>query len=773
MRAAASLAVAAFALACAPGAGAAATPLVKQNGPLSPLLKRLANPAVRSAGHAAQARALGIARSGPGSLVRRDGRVLVEVGFDHGAVARREEMREAGGQVLSASRAYQSATVAVAPADLGELASVPDVSSVKPVREPLVRAVDCEGGSVISEGVAQMNTEAARALPPGTKGTGVTVGVLSDSYDTATQAADGSGPVATKAADDVATADLPGAAGECVGQMTDVNVLKDFNSPEAADEGRAMMQIVHDVAPEAKLAFATAFEGEEQFANYIEQLAEPAPGGAGAQVIVDDVAYFEEPFFQEGPVANAIRTVTEGGATYLSAAGNDNLFDGEGNEIGSWEAPEFRDAGKCPPAVASLPEINGKHCLDFNPEAETDTTFGIEVEPEEVLTLDLQWAESWGGVGTDLDAFLLDSQGGLLTGSVEDNPGHTQEPVEILQWENTSSSSKVVQLVVNRYAGGSPPLKFALLQNGGGVTGTEYPSSGGGDVVGPTVFGHAGSTDAIAVGAVQYSVNPLSPTAAPETYSSRGPSTLYFEPVPGSGAAAELTEPEVLSKPDVAATDCGKTTFFAHKYASKGDFWRFCGTSAAAPHAAGVIALMKASEPLAEPDELREALVGTATPFGEYGPCAMGGGFVEALGALEALGEPITAPEPCEAPDASGPVVKAAGNWGIEEPVKSEEKQTSPPVTPTATPPQTFFAHRPAKLLWRRGAVLLSFRFRSDQSPVTFRCSVDAGSYRPCAVRISRRFAVGPHVVRVKARNAAGQTDPTPAVYRFRVKRLG
>ncbi len=48
--------------------------------------------------------------------------------------------------------------------------------------------------------------------------------------------------------------------------------------------------------------------------------------------------------------------------------------------------------------------------------------------------------------------------------------------------------------------------------------------------------------------------------------------------------AASLPTPQTLDKPDVAASDCVATTFFAQLV---GSTWRFCGTSAAAPHAAG------------------------------------------------------------------------------------------------------------------------------------------------------------------------------------------
>src|SRR5207248_9944484 len=84
-----------------------------------------------------------------------------------------------------------------------------------------------------------------------------------------------------------------------------------------SDEGRAMLQIVHDIAPGANLAFYTAFNSEADFAAGILALA-----AAGCKVICDDVSYFDEPFFQNGTVAQAIETVEAQGVVYLTAAGN-------------------------------------------------------------------------------------------------------------------------------------------------------------------------------------------------------------------------------------------------------------------------------------------------------------------------------------------------------------------------------------------------------------------------------------------------------------------
>jgi len=738
-------------LACAlvPSLSAAALPPGgKAQGPLSPLLVQLQKEKVRSQAPARQAELLGLAPEGPGSLLRNDGQVVVGVRFSHGALTHRNEVEEAGGRVVSASRASRSATVAIAPARLRALAQVAGVASVRPVRTPLLFAAGCEGGSVVSEGVGQLKADAARAQY-GVDGAGVTVGVLSDSYNRDAGAA-------TDAAEDVESADLPGPANECAGQVTPVNVVEDL-SGSGSDEGRAMLQIVHDIAPGAALSFATAFESEEGFAENIRNLA-----SAGADVIVDDVAWFEEPFFQDGPIAVAASEVAAEGVTYLSAAGNDNLLEDPGeNDIASWEAPAFRDAGGCPEAVEKLGSANGSHCMDFDPGTGADETFGIAVEAGSTLTLDLQWAEPWFGVDSDLDAFLLSSGGKILTESIEDNASvtGTQQPVEILQWKNNAATTRTVQLAINRFSGVSPRLKFILLQNGGGVSAVEYPGSSEGDVVGPAIFGHAGAAGAIAVGAV-----PFDGSSAPEPYSSRGPVTHYFGPVEGATAASPLPTPEAISKPDVAATDCGATTFFASLVAS---VWRFCGTSAAAPHAAGAVALMREAAPAAGSGLLRESLAGSAAPVGAFGPCAVGGGLIETVAAVEAAREEITPGEP-------GSCVSPAGAPAPPNPGGGEPAQiVMPPGDSPPIAPDTLILRHPRKVVRTSAARARTvFRFGSSTSGVTFFCEVDGAAFRTCSSRIVRRLAVGRHVVRVKARSSAGLVDPTPAVFRFRVARI-
>src|SRR6476469_721345 len=188
-----------------PGAATAAVPL-RGHGPLSPALASLAKPAVRSLPPAKRARAMGVAPSGPGSLIRRGGRVLVYIRHEPGAGVL-PGLRREGAQVVSNSRRYRTLTAAVFPADLRTVSRAPGVVAVTQVRAPVIRA-ECDGGSVISEGVAQLNVAAARE-EFGVGGEGMTIGVLSDSFDQATDAVPG-GPIATTEEDDEETGDLQG-----------------------------------------------------------------------------------------------------------------------------------------------------------------------------------------------------------------------------------------------------------------------------------------------------------------------------------------------------------------------------------------------------------------------------------------------------------------------------------------------------------------------------------------------------------------------------------
>jgi len=772
---------------------------------LSSRLAELAEPAVRSAPRAEQAARLSLATEGPGSLLRDGNRVLADVRFEAGEAATVDALRAAGAEIVHVSRRYRTVTVAARPGDLPAIGGLPGVGGVTEVLTPIVRATDC-GGAVRSEGDGHLHADNARASF-GVDGSGVTVGILSDSFDR--------NPLTvTRAAGDVASGDLPGTGSPC-GSSSPVGLLDDSEAG-GRDEGRAMAQIVHDLAPGATIDFATAFTGELGFAAAIRGLA-----AAGTKVIADDVAYYEEPFFQDGPVAVAVNDVAGAGVSYFSAAGNDNLIDKLGRNVASWEAPAFRDAADCPDAPAAIPSFGlPGHCLDFDPGAATDTTFGITVLNGATLTIDLQWAEPWNGVKTDLDAFLLDADGNLLKvkeGSAEflvaandDNVG-TQRPVELLQWENKTGAPTEVQLAINNCFGApcnedaaeaAPRVKFALLQNGGGVTATEYPQSSGGDTVGPAIFGHAGAAGAIAVGAVRHDT-----VSKPEDFSSRGPVKHYFGPVLGSAPAPPIGE-QAIAKPDLAATDGVATTFFGTLQTG---VWRFYGTSAAVPHAAAVAALVRQANPGAGAGEIRSTLAATAQPVGAFGSDSVGAGLIDAYGAVQALALPPTVTI-SKAPEALGRNRQPTLEFGANRPVAFRCEVDGGAPLPCASPfrlpqplrdgshaiavsgvdaagrrgtavagfaidtkrPRTKIAKHPPKLIRTHGrSARARFRFASNEPGVTFVCKFDRGLLRFCGRKISRRFGEGRHRIKVRARDRAGNVDRTPAVFRFRVERVG
>ena len=177
-------------------------------------------------------------------------------------------------------------------AALGDMA---ETSGLKFLRPTLAMA---RRHPVISQGDRSLRADLARR-ESGVTGRGIRVGVLSDSYDCAPGAFEPGAPF-TRAAQDIANGDLP----------RDVIVLKDLSdapSDDCSDEGRAMMQLIHDVAPGSPQAFYTAFESQEDFAAGIRALA-----AAGSEVIVDDIIYFAEPMFEDGIIAQAVDDVLQG-----------------------------------------------------------------------------------------------------------------------------------------------------------------------------------------------------------------------------------------------------------------------------------------------------------------------------------------------------------------------------------------------------------------------------------------------------------------------------
>jgi hypothetical protein len=510
-----------------------------------------------------------------------------------------------------------------------------------------------------------LGTAAARAAF-GVDGTGVTVGVISGSFATDDSAT-------TTPAEDVAAGVLPGPGNPC-GRTRPVTVVHESPGIDD-DEGRAMLQIVHGIAPGADLLFAAGPQGEAAFADVIRELAD-----RGADVIVDDVGILGEPAYQAGVVEQAVAEVRDRGVVYLAAVGNYNSvgadgFPSAGRRTGSWETTAYRPAD-CPDVVATvLP--GALDCLDFDPGAAADPTLTFGAGPG-VTEAELQWAEPRFGVTQHFAVVVLED-GAVAGGQVmpdRTNPGITWAAVP--SDPTATSDLSVVVVRLDSSTGPSLPRIRVLFERGGSEPRwLEYDRTTGGDVVGPTATGHNAGVGVLSVAAADHRT-----PSVPRPYSSHGPRVLLFGPVDGSTPAAPLPEPQYLGRPSVMAVDGLRTSFFGAR--GPDGFPVFSGTSAAAPAAAAVVALGRQIAPAATPDELATALTEGATPVESPWPDVSaadvaGAGLIDAVAFLELLAPPVTVPTPAPSPTPS-PGTESAPT--AEAPVAASSAVPGPPPPP-------------------------------------------------------------------------------------------
>jgi titin len=592
---------------------------------ISPRLAELAERADRGAStNRADNLAVDVAPDGPGSLLRNAGDLVVNVRFAAAVTPLDESrLRAAGARIVSTLPSEGLVSIAIPASAVDAVAAVRGVAWMEEVLEPrvgrsgatldrsgLARALQDGGATtsatcapIISEGDTQLAAATARSTF-GVDGSGVIVGVLSDSYNNL-----------SGAAADVAAGELPGAGNPC-GRTTPVQVQSDLASG-GTDEGRAMAQVIHDLAPGATIRVATAFNGDVDFANQIRALAT-----AGAKVIVDDITYFNEAMYQDGIIAKAILDVTAQGVTYFSSAGNQNLRP-SGVDIAGYEAPAFRST-TCPAAFGAQPYT----CHDWDPGAGTDALNAISVAPGATIQIRLGWNQPQFGITTDFDGVLLNAAGtSVLAASAADNlVGQTA--AEIVSYTNSTGSTVTAALAIGRYdSPGTPRFRFVFQRYSGAVS-WEWSTPGAGDTVGPVAIGHNMMRNTGSTAAIRYDT-----TSAPEAFSSRGPATYCWNPVSGTTAASALPGC-VAVNPTLTATNGGANSFFGQLVSG---VWRFFGTSQAAPHAAAIAALQVQARPCRTPAQILAAQQASAVAIGGFGASAIGAGRVQAPGSISNL----------------------------------------------------------------------------------------------------------------------------------------
>jgi subtilisin family serine protease len=389
-----------------------------------------------------------------------------------------------------------------------------------------------------------------------------------------------------------------------------VTVLEDILPPYyGSGEGAAMLEIVYDLAPGSPLFFASAFNGVASFANNIKWLA-----NVGCKVIVDDVGYFNESPFQDDIISQAVTEVTAAGVSYFSSAGNSRSL--ASGRSGTWE-------GDYVPGTTWEFEGYSYQLHAFAP----GVMMNKIIENPGVITL--FWSDALGASTNDYDLFVIDLDGEVWDWSWYIPDGtQKQDPYEFISVYGYDYTNKYI--VIGKYSGSG---RFLHLNASRGRT--QYATNG-------ETHGHATVESAFCVSAVSAHsrTTPFTGAEPLEWFTSDGPRRVFYYPdgTPITSGNFSSTGGYVRKKPDITAAD-GVACSTPGPY-----FNPFYGTSAAAPHAAAITALLLSSKPNATAAQIRKALTESALPAPATWDDVAGYGIVRADLALQLLSGGIEPP---------------------------------------------------------------------------------------------------------------------------------
>ncbi len=500
------------------------------------------------------AKASAVLRAGapPSALVRTraDGERHVYLHVDSPRDVDRGALEGAGARIERIGEAL-GVVQAWVPADrLDEVAAVASVSRVTPAVYGVTRA-----GSALSEGDRILRSEALRDL--GFDGTGIKVGVISDGIDSL-------------------------AISQSTGDSPAVTVIDGQSG--SGDEGTATIEIVHDVAPGAAIGFCGGGQDDGITTVDFVDCANKLVTEFGAEVIVDDLGFPAEPYFEDGVVARTVRQIVGSGVLWATAAGNDAQKHYQG---------DYRDSG------------NPFHAHDFGA---GQVAMLVDVPPGGGTAF-LQWANPYGAATDVYGVCFTDSTGSTLGGCSERLLGDTV-PLAVLDMPCEGPANCTPFLLVGKAAGLARPIEMVFDRAKPRTLASAADS----------IYGHPCVPGVVSVVAID-AADPGHDTA--QAFDSQGPCTIYFP-------AGEVRE-----KPELAAID-GVTVSGAGGFQSP-----FHGTSAAAPHVAGIAALLAQAFPGRSEAQLDQAMNQSAVDIGATGADRVfGSGRVDALAAAQFLDDP-------------------------------------------------------------------------------------------------------------------------------------
>ncbi|HEY3381115.1 MAG TPA: choice-of-anchor D domain-containing protein [Vicinamibacterales bacterium] len=536
---------------------------------------------------------------------------------------------------------------------LSAVAGLPFVEFIRPPTYARRRS-----GVAMTEGDAILRSDSVRSQFS-LDGSGVRVGVVSDGLkgifatNCATCGGVSGGPIdtadlpfatGTRNASGVLTVAAGGITGRSFQANNDLEGLPDPSPPcafaGAGAEGTALLEIVHDVAPGAQLAFANA-DTDLAFNQAVNFLA------ASNDVVVDDLGFFGEAYDGTSSVSSntaaALNEPSNRIRTYVTALGND----ADEHYLGT-----FADSGVDGTTVSGITTTGRLHL--FQQTADTTDVLGLGPRPYNLISLArnaeavifLTWNDPFGGSSNDYDLYLVQQSTGLVVASSTTRQNGRRDPLEVIDYTNTGAADSF-RILVQNVGDQAAPRQLNLYsfgpecaQAGPGLLAPGRHERHNYNTASRSIAaqGDAGGSPAsvISVGAI-CSASPAAVRAVPtdESCNDRNTRTIEFFSSVGPTLDGRI-------KPDVTAID-GVTITAAGSFNSP-----FFGTSAAAPHVAGIAALLLQAAPclvsgstgardvVAARTTLHDLIVLPSTPMGTTVPDnVFGYGRADALASVQ------------------------------------------------------------------------------------------------------------------------------------------
>jgi len=397
----------------------------------------------------------------------------------------------------------------------------PHITSIREVMKPVVNR-----GLRTSEGFKNVNGHGVESYlrTNDFAGDNIKIGVISDGV--------------AGLSDSIASGDLP----------DNVVVL---NNRFSGAEGTAMLEIIYDLAPHAQLYFHDYGSSSLDFIEAINSLA-----AQGVDIIIDDVVFLDEPFYEDSIIAKHIdQLVSSTGILYLSSAGNYAESHYQNNY-----RPILR---------------NGVYEHDFSTVDSGVNRLPIVIPARTSVLIMLQWNEPFNNSIKDLELAIcpdFTSTNCFVSDSWQLGAGYS--PVEYVELYNSANYGQWQYVTV--YSESALTNVNIEIYMFGGATVQNYGTRS------DSTFGHSTAASVLSIASTSDGFTTQS------NYSSQGPFTML--------------DGTKRNKPDFIGRDCVMVTGYG------GFPTNFCGTSAAAPHIGAIAALLLSNEKTLSRSQLIDAM---------------------------------------------------------------------------------------------------------------------------------------------------------------------